>query len=173
MRFDVTCGRFDTLGHTTFKPVIVLTFMMPVILGSCRFWPGLISFFKSIFFISFHWINSLKSANQNRNHLLLELELESESWILVNPGIRIGVSPRGIGDMESESQRLVWESCDSHAFVEWGISFRWFHTIVVIPKKSGKTSCFVWMVTTIYACASWHNHFFAGTQHISPICPLL
>ena len=35
--------------------------------------------------------------NQNRNHLLLELE--SESWILENPGIgiRIGINPSGIG----------------------------------------------------------------------------
>ena len=41
-----------------------------------------------------HW-----TRNQNRNHLLLESELESESWILVNPGIgiRIGISPSGIG----------------------------------------------------------------------------
>ena len=36
--------------------------------------------------------------NQNWNHLLLESELESESLNLVNPGIRIGISPSGIGN---------------------------------------------------------------------------
>ena len=32
--------------------------------------------------------------HENRNHFLLDSELESESWILVNPGI--GISPSGI-----------------------------------------------------------------------------
>ena len=41
-----------------------------------------------------HW-----NRNQNRNQFLLESELESESWIFVNPGIgiRIRISPSGIG----------------------------------------------------------------------------
>ena len=39
-----------------------------------------------------HW-------NQNWNHSLLDLKLESESWIFENPdfGIRIVISPSGIG----------------------------------------------------------------------------
>ena len=41
-----------------------------------------------------HW-----NRNPNRNHLLLESELESESWILENPGIgiRIGINSWGNG----------------------------------------------------------------------------
>ena len=48
---------------------------------------GIMSFGK-------HW-----NQNQNRNHLILESVLESESWVLGNPGIgiRIGIDPSGIG----------------------------------------------------------------------------
>ena len=40
-----------------------------------------------------HW-----NRNQNQNHYLLESELESESWIVENPGIgiRIEISSGGI-----------------------------------------------------------------------------
>ena len=64
-------------------------------------------------FFGKHW-----NRNQNRNHFFLESELESESWILVNPGIviRIGISPSGIkigvGIMTicNSGIRLVWGS---------------------------------------------------------------
>ena len=39
-----------------------------------------------------HW-----NRNQNWNHLLLESALETESWILVNPGPGIRISPSGTG----------------------------------------------------------------------------
>ena len=43
-------------------------------------------------------IRPFLTRNQNRNHLLLESELESKSWILENPGIgiRIGINPCAI-----------------------------------------------------------------------------
>ena len=44
-------------------------------------------------------IPELESESESK-HGLLESELESESWILVNPGIgiRIEISPSGIGN---------------------------------------------------------------------------
>ena len=59
-----------------------------------------------------------RNRNQNRIHMLLESKLESESLILVNPGIgiRIEISPSevgaGIGIIKicSSGIRSVWES---------------------------------------------------------------
>ena len=124
MWFVVACWRFDILGHATFKPVILLNFTMPVILCSCRFWPSLISFFYSISFISFHWISRLKSANQNRNLTCYW----NWDW---NRNHGFWNWRYGIGIIKI-SMRI---KCHYHAYVEWGILLRWFHTIIFITKK--------------------------------------